>query len=150
MRSAGAANLLLYDLFSATPTRLRLYDDAKYYTQFDGKGLTYTITNGEHVVLWELVREVLRRLGYTHRLRSLPYPVVAALAAGLELKATLLGGEPLLTRYTTAILAKTQTYDIDAARRDLGYQPRVSVAEGVERTLATLQSGQHGTATAHG
>ena len=49
-------------------------------------------------------------------------------------------GEPLLTRYTAAILAKTQTYTIDAVRRDLGYEPGVSVAEGVERTLAELQN----------
>jgi nucleoside-diphosphate-sugar epimerase len=35
-----------------------------------------------------------------------------------------------------AILARTQTYDITAARRDLRYTPIVSVAEGVRRTLA--------------
>jgi len=38
--------------------------------------------------------------------------------------------------YTVLILARTQTYDISAARRDLGYAPRVSLAEGIERTLA--------------
>jgi nucleoside-diphosphate-sugar epimerase len=107
-------------------------------------GRIYTITNGEHVLLWALIRDVLRRLGYPDRLRRLPYPVVYALAAGLELKATLLGGEPLLTRYTTAILARTQTYDITAARRDLGYAPLVSIADGVERTLAAWKSPHHG------
>ena len=46
--------------------------------------------------------------------------------------------EPLLTRYSAAILGRTQTYDISAARHDLGYTPRVSVAAGIERTLASL------------
>ncbi|HVS35388.1 MAG TPA: NAD-dependent epimerase/dehydratase family protein [Gemmataceae bacterium] len=104
-------------------------------------GETYTITNGEHVALWDLIKTVLRRQGIDANLRRLPYRVVYALAGMMELRATLFGGEPLLTRYTAAILAKTQTYDITAARRDLGYEPVVSVAEGVERTLADLGSG---------
>jgi nucleoside-diphosphate-sugar epimerase len=106
-------------------------------------GKTYTITNGEHVPLWPLIRTVLRRLGIEASLRPLPYWVVYTLAAGMELRATLSGREPLLTRYTTAILGRTQTYDISAARRDLGYAPVVSVAEGVERTVAHWQGQPH-------
>jgi nucleoside-diphosphate-sugar epimerase len=106
-------------------------------------GKTYTITNGEHVLLWPLIRTILRRLGIDARLRPLPYWVVYALAAGMELRATLFGQEPLLTRYTTAILGRTQTYEISAARRDLGYSPIVSVAEGVERTLTHLHEQPH-------
>jgi nucleoside-diphosphate-sugar epimerase len=98
-------------------------------------GKTYTITNGEHVPLWGMIKTVLRRLGLDADLRPLPYRVVYALAGLMELRAALFGGEPLLTRYTAAILARTQTYNIDAARRDLGYAPRVSVAEGVDRSL---------------
>ncbi len=101
-------------------------------------GRTYTITNGEHVPLWELVRSVLGRLGVPARLRPVPLGLMLAVAALMEARAALTGREPLLTRYTVAILARTQTYDISAARRDLGYAPLVSVAEGVERTLAAL------------
>jgi nucleoside-diphosphate-sugar epimerase len=101
-------------------------------------GRTYTITNGEHVPLWDLIRTVLQRSGLSPRLRRLPYRLVYLLAGAMEWRATLLGGEPLLTRYTTAILARTQTYNIGAARRDLGYEPLVPVDEGVERTLAAL------------
>jgi nucleoside-diphosphate-sugar epimerase len=106
-------------------------------------GRTYTITNGEHVPLWPLVRTVLRRLGVADRLRPLPYWVVYSLAAGMEIRANLSGREPLLTRYTTAILGRTQTYDISAARNDLGYSPAVPVAEGIERTLAHLHGQRH-------
>jgi nucleoside-diphosphate-sugar epimerase len=106
-------------------------------------GRTYTITNGEHVLLWPLIHTILRRLGIETTLRPIPYWVVYALAAGMELRATLFGQEPLLTRYTTAILGRTQTYDISAARRDLGYAPVVSIAEGVERTVAACQEPLH-------
>ena len=58
----------------------------------------------------------------------------------MEAASTVTHREPLLTRYTVAILARTQTYDIGAARRDLGYTPLVSVADGIERTLAAMHA----------
>ncbi len=101
-------------------------------------GGTYTITNDEHVPLWELLRTVFRRLGVPARLRPMPLGPMLAVAALMEARAAITGREPLLTRYSVAILARTQTYDISAARRDLGYAPLISVAEGVERSLAAL------------
>jgi nucleoside-diphosphate-sugar epimerase len=64
-------------------------------------------------------------------------PLWLALQVGRlsEWRATLLGGEPRLTRYTAALLGTTQTYDIAALKRDLGYRALVSVDEGVQRTL---------------
>jgi nucleoside-diphosphate-sugar epimerase len=104
-------------------------------------GRTYTITNDEHAPLWNVIRTVLRHLGLATQLRTLPLAPALAAARLMEARAALLGGEPLLTRYSAAILARTQTYDISAARRDLGYRPRVTVAEGVARTLAALPAG---------
>jgi 2-alkyl-3-oxoalkanoate reductase len=101
-------------------------------------GQTFTITGGESVLLWKLIRDVLLRLDVADRLRRVPYHVAYALAAASELRARLFGGEPVLTRYSVAVLGRTQTYDISAARRTLGYEPVVSVAEGVERSLAAL------------
>ncbi|HEY7358045.1 MAG TPA: hypothetical protein VH590_16310, partial [Ktedonobacterales bacterium] len=66
----------------------------------------------------------------------------AALAAAwlMERRAALTGKEPLLTSYSATILARTQTYDISAARRDLGYCPLVSLDDGIERTLEALRA----------
>jgi nucleoside-diphosphate-sugar epimerase len=33
-------------------------------------------------------------------------------------------------------LAQSHTYDISRAKRDLGYQPQISMAEALERTVA--------------
>lgn len=101
-------------------------------------GRTYTITNGEHANLWATIREVLQRLGLPTNLRRVSLPVAQAAAALMEARAVLTGREPLLTRYSAAILGRTQTYDISAARRDLDYLPRLSLHEGIERTLESL------------
>jgi nucleoside-diphosphate-sugar epimerase len=104
-------------------------------------GRTYTITNGEPVSLWDVIKRVLRQLDISAELLRLPYRVAYLLAGALECRARIFGGEPVLTRYTAAILGRFQTYDISAARRDLDYAPPVPLAAGLERTLAALQGG---------
>ncbi len=103
-------------------------------------GGTYTITNGESAVLWEVIRRVLEHQGLSTKLKVVPLPAAMAAAALMEAKAAITGKEPLLTRYTVQILARTQTYDISAARRDLGYEPIVSLEEGIRRTLESLKT----------
>jgi len=99
-------------------------------------GKTYNITNDEHVPLWDVIKSTLKRLDLPHRLRKIPLPAALADAGAMEAVAAVTGREPTLTRYSAAILARTQTYDIAAAKRDLGYAPPVTFAEGMERTLA--------------
>lgn len=108
-------------------------------------GKSYFITNGEHCPLWPTIRSVLSTLQLSTTLRPIPVGVALLIARLLELNARRTGREPLLTRYTVGILARTQTYDIRAAQRDLGYQPLVTVAEGLARTLAaiTTAEGRH-------
>ena len=98
-------------------------------------GYKYNITNGEPLLLWELIRKLCEALGYEFPRRSLTYPAALRLATFFEIVNTLLPGqpEPLLTRYMVGVLAKSMTLDISAARRDLGYVPRISVEEGFNR-----------------
>ena len=98
-------------------------------------GKKYNITNGEPALIWAKLNDLCTELGYTFPSRHVAFPVAFALATLAESTHTLfrLKGEPQLTRYTVSLLAKTMTLDISAARRDLGYQPRISVDEGLER-----------------
>jgi 2-alkyl-3-oxoalkanoate reductase len=102
-------------------------------------GKTYHITNGEHVPLWPLLRRVLTNAGCAADLAVAPFSVAYGLATLMEWNARRTGVEPLLTRYTVGILGRTQTYNINAARQDLGYEPLVSIDEGIERTLAHIR-----------
>ena len=103
-------------------------------------GKTYIITNDEHVVLWNALRSILQKLKLPTHLRTLPLPMALALASTMEKQATLTGTPPLLTRYVSSMLACSQTYNISAARKDLAYEPVVSVSEGIERTLESLKA----------
>ncbi len=109
-------------------------------------GHTYFITNGEHVPLWLTIRRTLDALGIPSTLRPLSLTLAMLAARFMEARADSLGGEPLLTRYTVSILARTQTYDISAARRDLGYDPPVSFNVGMARTLESLRLSTDGAA----
>ena len=103
-------------------------------------GRTYFITNDEHVRLWPVIRRLLQSLHLPHQLKPLPLPLAMAVGAWMEGIARVSGREPLLTRYSVGVLARTQTYSIAAARRDLGYAPLVSVEHGINATLAYLRS----------
>jgi hypothetical protein len=57
---------------------------------------------------------------------------------------TLRGGtfnsEDGLTRFAIRYICTHHHFSIDKARRDLGYQPRVSVTEGIEKTCRHLEA----------
>jgi nucleoside-diphosphate-sugar epimerase len=100
-------------------------------------GKKYNITNGEQVALWEIVAKTAEALGYTSPRKHISYRTAMGLAQILEVAFALLPNrpEPPLTRYTVGILAISFTLDISAARQDLGYQPRVSIEEGLEKYI---------------
>jgi len=98
-------------------------------------GRKYHVTNGTPIPLRDLLTTVFGRLGQPYRTRSLP-PALGLALAGLSEGVTRLTGsdrEPVLTRYSVGTLAYSQTLDISAIRRDLGYQPRIGIEEGIDR-----------------
>jgi nucleoside-diphosphate-sugar epimerase len=50
--------------------------------------------------------------------------------------------EPKMTRFLAEQLAKSHWFTIQKARRDLGYEPRVSTSEGLDRVAAWLADRQ--------
>jgi nucleoside-diphosphate-sugar epimerase len=53
-----------------------------------------------------------------------------------------------MTRFLAKELASDHWFDISAARRDLGYVPRVSMAEGLAELIASLKLREQGPADA--
>lgn len=105
-------------------------------------GRAFFITNGEPVVLWDWINQLLTALGEPPVTRRIPLPVANALGAMSEStwRILRLRGEPPMTRFVAAELAKDHWFDITAARRDLGYVPRISMAEGTAQLVEHLRS----------
>jgi nucleoside-diphosphate-sugar epimerase len=102
-------------------------------------GRAYFITNGEPVVLWDFINELCEAAGIPRVSRRIGLLPAMAVGAALELAWTLLRrhDDPPMTRFVAKELATDHFFSIEAARRDLGYKPRVSMAEGM-RELAPL------------
>ena len=64
------------------------------------QGRVFLITNDEHPSLWQVVRRVCRELGHNDQFGSMPYTVALTAATMMETRASILGGEPMLTRNT--------------------------------------------------
>lgn len=97
-------------------------------------GRTFNITNGEPIYVATFFKMLFNKLEYPFKIRHIPYNLAYWIAAAMELASLtiFLGREPLITRFTVELLAKNQTLDITAAREELGYQPRISVEQGLE------------------
>lgn len=104
-------------------------------------GRAFFITNGEPVVLWEWINELLTALGEPPVTKQVSLRAASALGAACEFvwRMASLPGEPPMTRFVAAELAKDHWFDITAARRDLGYTPRVGMAAGMAELVATLR-----------
>jgi len=104
-------------------------------------GNTYLVTGGEEVNLWEVISLVADRLGYARPSRTIPMSRALKIGAILEglWRLFRLRGEPPLTRYKASVLGFSQTYDISAAKRDLGYSPEIRWQEGIDQFLESLR-----------
>lgn len=92
----------------------------------------YNITNGEPKLVTDLAEEMFTALGTKARFIRLPFMPVYAAAAVLEAIWKLLriyDKPPALTRYNVCTLGRSQIFSIDKARRELGYEPKISLSE---------------------
>lgn len=111
--------------------------DALLLCMYSGEhtlGQKYNITNGMIVDLYEMVEKVMMKLGKPVHYINISERTAFSIAKVMEfISRYLLGGrEPLLTKYTVSVLSKSQTLNIEKAKTELGYQPRVSIEEGIE------------------
>lgn len=104
-------------------------------------GRAYFITNGEPVVLWDWINRLLTALGEPPVTKKISLRAASAIGAVCEtLWRTLpFKGEPPMTRFIAAELAKDHWFDLTAARRDLAYVPRITMAVGTAELVAALK-----------
>ena len=103
--------------------------------QSEAAGKAYFISQGEPVNCWDWINEILRLAKVEPVTKKIPFPIAWAAGSLLEIVYSLTGktDEPRMTRFLAAQLATSHYFDITAARRDIGYQPKISTAEGMQR-----------------
>jgi nucleoside-diphosphate-sugar epimerase len=103
-------------------------------------GRAYFLSQDEPVNCWQWINEILALAGLPPVRRSISFPLAWRIGRGLEVYHELfnLSSEPRMTRFLAAQLAKSHYFDISRAKRDFGYQVRVSTSEGMERLGRSL------------
>lgn len=106
-------------------------------------GGTYHVTSGDPRPIGDVIAMLADGLGLARPSRHVSAERALFVAGALEaLHRTFLPSvEPRITRYTLGLLARTMTLDLTAAKRDLGYAPRVKLEEGLARYLRSLDRG---------
>jgi nucleoside-diphosphate-sugar epimerase len=141
LRRIGRANKLIDSLYIDNAADAHLLAADRLAPGSPVAGKAYFLSNGEPLPLWDLVNRILAAGGVAPVTRSVP--AWAAYAAGWVLEALygLMGrrDEPPMTRFLARELATAHWFDLTAARRDLGYEPKVSIAEGLKRLTAALR-----------
>lgn len=97
-------------------------------------GKKYNITNGHPMLFRDVLETLFKSLHIKWKKRKMNYHLIFLLAWCMEVfhKLFIPKKEPVLTRYTVSVLSHTQTLNISAAKKDLGYEPRISIDEGIE------------------
>lgn len=98
-------------------------------------GRAYFITGGEPIATDELLQRILAAVGEPPIERRASPRTLRAAGWLLERAWRLLDrdDEPPLSRFAAAQLTTSHFFSIDAARRDLGWRPRVTFAEGLKQ-----------------
>jgi farnesol dehydrogenase len=86
------------------------------------------------------VFEILQELTGRRPPLRIPFPVADLLGAAEELRVSVFGGTPLLTRGAVEIFRHDWSLDSSDAITELGYQ-LTPLADGIARTLRSIQSG---------
>jgi len=98
-------------------------------------GRPYFVSSGEPVEIWVFIDGLLEAAGVPPVRKSVSLRTALAVGWFFE-KAHALSraqGDPRMSRWMVRQLTSSRWFDISAARRDLGYEPRVSLDDGMRR-----------------
>lgn len=97
-------------------------------------GKAYFITQDEPMAVGELIDRILESGGLAPCKNHVPAGMAYGAGWAMETVYRLLRKkeEPLMTRFLAKQLSTAHYFDISAAKRDFGYQPQRTIAEGME------------------
>ena len=96
-------------------------------------GQVYLISDGI-AVMWKKFFGYYAQMAGKPKIRSVPQWLAKAIALNMEITSKLTGKPPKITREAVGFLTRQARFSIEKARRELGYQPRFSLEEGMKLT----------------
>jgi nucleoside-diphosphate-sugar epimerase len=96
-------------------------------------GQVYLISDGI-AVIWKEFFGYYAQMAGKPKIRSVPEWLGKTIALGMEIISKLTGKPPKITREAVSFLTRQARFSIEKARRELGYQPRFSLEEGMKLT----------------
>jgi hypothetical protein len=107
-------------------------------------GECYFITNGEPRPFWQFINTVLTETGCCGPTKKISFSIAYFIAFIMEWvqwfvarlpRFLRINMEPTITRHMVCVLGRSQWYSCAKAARDLGYQPIISLDQGLETTI---------------
>lgn len=142
-RVGNGANLVdMIYVENAAEAHLRAAD-ALVETASAVGGNAYFLSQGEPVNCWHWINEILALVDLPPVQKSMSLAAARRVGHICEAlwRVARLPSEPPMTRFLASQLATSHWFDTSAARRDFGYQPRVSTAAGMQRLGEWLRRG---------
>ena len=118
---------------NATEAHILAADKLKENPTVSGK--VYFISQGDPIPAWDMINALLAAAGLPPVKGRISYRTAWMLGAALEFfyRVFNISKEPQMTRFLADAVAKSHWFDISAAKKDLGYVPKVSTQEGLQR-----------------
>ncbi len=106
----------------------------------EAAGNAYFITNGEPVLLWDFLDNILSVSGVEPVTKRVPVWTAILFSFLAEMFHSILikRGEPVLTCFLVSELTQSHWFDISKARRLLNYNPIISNTEGLKRMMENI------------
>lgn len=98
-------------------------------------GNTYNITNGEPREFRSILEELFEQINEPPRYLKINLDIMYGTSAAIEFIYKLFNiyKEPMITKYNICTLGYSQTLNIEKAKRDLKYIPKLTLSEGIRK-----------------
>jgi dihydroflavonol-4-reductase len=101
----------------------------------EAPGRTYIVSDDDSYRFADVVSCIVLALGRERGGVVIPTAIAWPAVAAVESLARALGREPPFTRHRLASMTGRRLVSIERARRDLGFEPKVGLEEGMDRTV---------------
>ncbi len=135
LRQVGSRDVKTDTMYVDNCVDAHLLAAEKLQAGADISGRAYFISDGDPIGVWTMANRMLEAAGAPKVGKPVPAWLAYALGATLEATHKVFGidREPLMTRFAASELSHAQWFDISAARKDLGYSPRITIDQGLKR-----------------